>query len=172
MNEQLLRTLVRERIFLREGRDIEQLVEQQLKVRPCVGMISVFQGNQTLPQNMRHSQSVASNSGKEVLPIQLFHTASQSVVIVMFTDASMDAWLQKYLSIVAARTGQPGYIFINANGVKFHQVDGTSSSIAESYSGTLDEIERFSNWIVPEFVVDGYIDNSMSFKQQMDQKYL
>lgn len=168
MTNQLFRTLVKHRIFLREGTQIESLLMQQRDSRPVTAILSVCTGDRTLLNNFKISQEIATNCPTSSFAIQLFHEASSSIVIV-FNDTTIEPLLQ-YAKEQTTKYQQPGFIFIDQF-VNFINCDGEKTVIGVNYDGSIESIDRYANWVVPQFSVTGYIDNSNSYKQEMDHRY-
>lgn len=168
MTNQLFGTLVKHRIFLREGTQIESLLQHQKLRRPVTVMFSVSTGDRSLVENFRISQAVVNNCPKSTFGIQLFHEQSGGILLV-FSDNTADAMVE-YVKKQVDKHQQPGYIFINTYPVNFVTHDDVAT-IGVEYDGSIEHINRYANWIIPEFNVTGYIDNSNSYKQEMDHRY-
>jgi hypothetical protein len=168
MTNPLLKTLVKNRIFLREGTQIEPLLEHQKIRRPITAMFSVSTGDRSLVENFRISQAVVNNCPKSTFAVQLFHEQSGGILLV-FSDNTVDDMVQ-YVKEQVAKHQQPGYILINHYPVNFFTNDDVAT-IGVDYNGSIEHINRYANWIIPEFNVTGYIDNSNSYKQEMDHRY-
>lgn len=168
MTNQLFITLVKNRIFLREGTQIEALLQHQSTRRPVTAMFSVCTGDHSLVENMHISQAVVNNCPRSTFAIQLFHEASGSILLVLNDNTEQP--LVDYVKEQVAKHHQPGFIFINNHTVNFITNDDVAT-IGVTYDGSIEYVERYANWIIPEFNVTGYIDNSNSYKQEMDHLY-
>lgn len=168
MSNPILGTLVKNRIFLREGTLIESLIQYQRKNRPITIMYSVCTGNRSLLENFRVSQASVNNCPKTTFAVQLFHEASSNIVIVL-NDVTASPMIE-YVKEQVVNNHQPGFVLVNQI-VNFIDINGDKLVIGAEYDGSVEYVERYASWIAPEFNVTGYIDNSNSYKQEMDHHY-